>query len=61
MILHKILSEEEVLEIVAAVVSKYLPEDVLDSDAEIKLTFLADHSVEIYVVNLPEGEDKVLS
>jgi hypothetical protein len=59
MILHKTLTEEEVLEIVAMVVSQYLPEDIKNSDAEMQLTFKEDNSVEIYLINLPDKDDPV--
>jgi len=59
MILHKTLTEQEVLEIVAMVVSQYLPEDIKNSDAEMNLTFNEDNSVEIYLVNLPDKDDPV--
>lgn len=63
MILHKILTEAEVLEIVAAALTQYLPENIRNSEAEMKLTFLEDNSVEIYLVNLPaeNSKEKILS
>jgi hypothetical protein len=57
MILHKKLSADEVLELIATVVGKYLPDNIQGSDAELNLTFNDDHSIEIYLMNLPEDDN----
>jgi len=55
-ILYKTLTGEQVLNLLAEILCSALPEDDLDSDAEMTLTFQEDHSVKIYLVN-PDKEN----
>jgi hypothetical protein len=58
MILHKKLTADEVLEIVAITIGKSLPQEIKESEAEMNLSFDKEHNIEIYLINLPNKESQ---
>lgn len=52
MTLYKTLTEKEVLEAVATIVGMSLPEEYIDKNYEINVSFGDDYSVDIYLIDL---------